>query len=194
MRFQRGGAMTRQRAANSSSPIAVTRGMAFALVTAACIPQAALGENLNIINRRDQAREAFLAAPQGIFRHYCAHCHGEDAKGGGRLWASDLSPEPPDLTVLNDKQYVIAVIRNGSEAQGKSNLCPPWGRTISPANVERLAQYIFSLRGKNSPPPPGPVTDVRETFPWLLVSLLLGQAVVLWRMLRRKRRTSNAVS
>ena len=122
-----------------------------AVVVSAVSPQAARGEEL--INRREQARQAFLATPQGLYQHYCAHCHGEDGKGGGRLWASDLPARPADLTSLGkDKQYLAAAMRDGSAAQGKSNLCPPWGRTLSPANVERLAQYIISLGGKTPTP------------------------------------------
>lgn len=142
-----------------------------------------------LINRRDQVRGAFLATPSGIYGHYCAHCHGDNAKGGGRLWATELSPSPPDLTTLEtDKENLLAIIRNGSGAQGKSNLCPPWGRTISPANVERLAQYILSLRSETSAPEPAiPVEPVREAFPWLLVTIALGEAAFLWHMLRGKR-------
>lgn len=159
----------------------------FALIMTTCLVQVVKAQEL--INRRDQVRGAFLATPSGIYGHYCAHCHGDNAKGGGRLWATELSPSPPDLTELEaDKEYFLAVIRNGSAAQGKSNLCPPWGRTISPANVERLAQYILSLRSETSAPEPTiPFEPVRETFPWLLVAVVLGEAAFLWHMLRGKR-------
>lgn len=163
------------------------------LVMALGLPQAALAQEL--INRREQARPAFLATPSGIYGHYCAHCHGDDAKGGGRLWATELQPSPPDLTALAaDKEYLLAVIRDGSGAQGKSNLCPPWGRTISPANQERLAQYIVSLISEASPPQPAiPTKPVTEPFPWLLLAVLLGEMVFLWRMLRPKKEVSNVV-
>ena len=159
----------------------------FALMMVTCLVPVAKAQEL--INRRDQVRGAFLATPSGIYGHYCAHCHGDNAKGGGRLWATELSPGPPDLTTLEtDKEYLLAVIRNGSGAQGKSNLCPPWGETISPADVERLAQYILSLRSESSAPEPTlPVEPVREAFPWLLMAVVLGEAAFLWHMLRGKR-------
>ncbi len=88
------------------------------------------------------------------------------------------------------------MIRDGSAAQGKSNLCPPWGRTISPANVERLAQYIVSLDSQASQtaaPPAASLETVREPFPWLLLAALLGEIVFLWRMLRREKEIPNVV-
>lgn len=162
-----------------------------AVVISAGSPQAARGEEP--INRREQARQAFLATPQGLYQHYCAHCHGEDGKGGGRLWASDLPASPTDLTALGrDQEYVAALIRDGSAAQGKSNLCPPWGRTISPANVERLAQYIRSLH----PPASQPATPSalrRERFPWALVMAVLGEIFLLGALLRRREGVSHVI-
>lgn len=156
--------------------------------------QVALDEEL--INRRRQARQAFLATPQSLYRHYCAHCHGEDAMGGGRLWAMDLPASPPDLTVLKaDKNYVMAVIRGGSAAQGKSNLCPAWERTISPVNQERLAQYVVSLSQQPSLPPTAPATPgpVREVFPWFLLAVLLGELLLLGKLLFRRKGVPNVV-
>ena len=159
------------------------------------IPQAVPGEEL--INRRDQARRAFLATPQSLYVHYCAHCHGEDATGGGRLWVAELPSSPADLTALGaDKEYVIAVIRNGSAAHGKSNLCPPWGRTISLANQERLAQYIVSLDTQTSQPASQPAASpepVREPFPWFLLAAVLGEIFLLWAVLRRRKEVSTDV-
>ncbi len=177
-------------------PLVCCRGIvALAPVAAACVPQVAMAQEL--INRRDQAQEAFLATPQGIYRHYCAHCHGDDAEGDGRLWATELSPSPADLTALKAaKQYVIAVIRDGSAAHGKSNLCPAWGRTISPENVARLAQYIVSLGGETSQPRSSPAAGaepVREPFAWLLGAVLLAEILVLWRLLRHKKEGSKLV-
>lgn len=150
-----------------------------------------------LIDRRDQARGAFLATPQGVYQHYCAHCHGDDATGGGRLWATELSPSPADLTALKaDKQYVLAVIRDGSTAHGKSKLCPPWRQTISPADAERLAQYIISLGGKTPPLPSQPPTlpeTAGEPFPWFLVAALIGEIVLLWQMQRRRKEVTNRV-
>lgn len=149
------------------------------------------------IDRQAEARGMFLATPQGIYGHYCAHCHGDEAKGDGRLWSSELSPTPTDLTALEaSERDLAAMIRDGSAALGKSNLCPPWGRTLSPPDIERLAQYLVSLAGK-TPAPPAPAArrePEREPFPWILTTALLGETVLLWRLIQRWRKTSNALS
>ncbi len=175
----------------------VVKGGAFALAMVPFISQSGRGQE--IINRQEQARGMVLTTPQSIYRHYCAHCHGEDARGGGRLWPSELSPTPANLTMLGaGEDYLIEAIRDGSTAHGKSNLCPPWGRTISPANIERLARYVASLGGKTSmsgsaraeargslPEP------VREPFPWLLGLFIPAEVGVLWVMLQRRKWGTN---
>ena len=39
------------------------------------------------------------AAGEGIFRNFCAACHGADAQGDGPM-SANLTVEPPDLTAL----------------------------------------------------------------------------------------------
>jgi mono/diheme cytochrome c family protein len=171
----------------------VVKSRALALFIVLFIAQAGHGQE--IINRQEQARGIVLTTPQSIYRHYCAHCHGEDATGGGRLWSSELSPTPANLTMLGaGEDYLIEAIRDGSTVHGKSNLCPPWGRTISPANIERLARYVASLGGKSSMSPParaearGSLPEpVREPFPWLLGLFILAEVGVLSVMLQRRK-------
>lgn len=173
------------------------RTSVWALLLAAPAPDAAEGQE-EFTNRREQARGAYLATPQGIYGHYCAHCHGEDATGGGRLWALELSPQPTDLTALAaDVSYLATAIRDGSAAQGKSNLCPPWGRTISPADIDRLARYVASLDSKTPPASSEsgtPPIAAGEPFPWLLAGIVLAEGGLLWRLLRRKREVPGGVS
>lgn len=166
------------------------RAWPWALCLSVLISQGAAGQQ-DFINRREEARRATLATPQGLYVHYCAHCHGDDATGGGRLWASELSPPPADLTTIAiDRTALVAAIRDGSAAHGKSNLCPPWGRTIALPDIERLASYIASLQSSKTstapaaagaPPPPA-----REPFPWLLAGFLLAEVGLLWWLPRRK--------
>lgn len=160
---------------------------ALGLTAALGVNQTAGSETL--INRRDQARADFLSTPQGMYGHYCAHCHGDDGTGNGRLWALELTPAPADLTSLKtDQEAIAAFIRDGSAAQGKSSLCPPWGRTLSSANLQRLARYVAALSAEDSPTPAqsSPPSKVAgESFPWLLSIILLAEVAALWRIGRK---------
>ena len=118
---------------------------------------AQVARGAEVINRREQARRMLLATPESTYVHYCAHCHGDDGTGGGRLWPTELSVKPADLTALDaGEDYLIEAIREGSAVHGKSNLCPPWGRTIAAQNIQRLARYIAALGGESSSEPQAP--------------------------------------
>ncbi|MEK7685042.1 MAG: cytochrome c [Verrucomicrobiota bacterium] len=143
-----------------------------------------------LIPRGEQARQDFLASPKGIYLHYCAHCHGDDGKGEGRLWSTELSPKPADLTVLRaDKGTLLKGIRDGPPAVAKPNLCPPWGRTIPPDKIERLAQYLLSLAGQSQTPSVRPAASagvVAQPVPWLLLVLIPAECALLgWMLFKR---------
>ncbi len=149
-----------------------------------------------IIDRRDQARKWVLTSPQTIYTHYCAHCHGEDGTGGGRLWPTELSSKPADLTSLGEsEEYLITAIREGSAVHDKSNLCPPWGRTITSVNTQRLARYVLALADGNltglnmpdSPPSMHGLEPVTDPFPWVVCLFIVAEIGLLLVMLRHKK-------
>ncbi|MDK1023126.1 MAG: cytochrome c [Gammaproteobacteria bacterium] len=159
--------------------------MGLALVTTA----SAAAETAAFVNRRDQARQAFLATPEGIYDHYCAHCHGDDGLGAGRLWSFELSPGASDLTASRlDESELLRFIDGGSARYGRSALCPPWGLTISPANLERLARHLVSLRtpapvvAKPAERAPG---EIGALFPWRMFALILAEFAVIAVIIRR---------
>ncbi len=175
----------------------------FSLVMALYGAQVVKGQE--VINRREQARRMLLTAPPDIYSHYCAHCHGDDATGSGRLWASELAPKPADLRALGaseNEDYLIDAIRDGSSVHGKSNLCPPWRGTIPPSDVKRLARYIVSLGGETTPlsdtsepqaSARGLPAPVKEPFPWQLGTVLLAEIIFVGWLLRARREASNVV-
>ena len=136
---------------------------AVALATAALIASAACrstpsqqpGDPLLDAIRADE-REGRLSyvESQGrhLFLHYCATCHGDEGKGDGQN-ASNLNPPPPDLTSSgNGRDAVLLrkVIAEGSAAVGRSPQSPPWGRSLSPQEMDDLIAYCQSL-GRPSP-------------------------------------------
>ena len=104
---------------------------------------------LEAIRAEEKAAGLTYSEGQGkqVFARYCATCHGDEGKGDGQN-ASNLKPPPPDLTAspnLADAAYVRRVIAEGSAAAGRSALSPPWGRTLSPQQIEYVALYCRAL-------------------------------------------------
>ncbi len=125
------------------------------LALAGCHRQAAAPPadvSLDALRAEDQAAGLTYAQGQGkhLFDQYCATCHGDEGKGDGQN-ASNLNPQVPDLTAsksMADPAYVRRVIAEGSAAVGRSPLSPPWGRNLSPLEVEYLVLYCQRLAAK----------------------------------------------
>ena len=87
-----------------------------------------------------------------LFAHYCATCHGDDARGDGQN-ASNLNPAPPDMTIPKsppDPALIRRVIAEGSAAVGRSPLSPPWGHSLSRQEVDYLVAYCQAI-GRKKP-------------------------------------------
>jgi mono/diheme cytochrome c family protein len=125
------------------------------LALAGCHRQAATppaDPSLDALRAEDQATGLTYAQGQGkhLFDQYCATCHGDEGKGDGQN-ASNLNPQVPDLTAsksVADPAYDRRVIAEGSAAVGRSPLSPPWGRNLSPQEVEYLVLYCQRLAAK----------------------------------------------
>ncbi|HWR00475.1 MAG TPA: cytochrome c [Chlorobaculum sp.] len=82
-----------------------------------------------------------------LFTRYCAICHGESGDGTGQYYGSSLQPSPANFT---DKAFMKTMteealtksITGGSASVGKSNMCPPWGKTFESDEIECLVAYI----------------------------------------------------
>lgn len=99
--------------------------------------------------RAEDKRGDFLLSPEKTFQHYCGPCHGLTGKGDGRYYASGLTPRPADLTAkeisTRDDDYLFKWISDGAAAMGKSNLCPPWGKTIQEKHIRGIVAHLKAL-------------------------------------------------
>jgi len=97
-------------------------------------------------------QEAFkddaLTAPQArghrVFLQRCATCHGPQGRGDGQN-AYNLQPPPPDFQESLAKLSPAdrrKVVESGTAALGRSPLCPPWGRSLGPDDVDAVVAWL----------------------------------------------------
>ena len=107
------------------------------------------------------------ASGKQTYMHYCASCHGVDARGNGPA-AFVLKTTPPDLTTLAKRhggkfpyEYVSEVLRFGTRilSHGSSDM-PIWGPIFGSMDsynevavrkrIKDLRDYLASLQQKES--------------------------------------------
>ncbi|MGQ3684811.1 MAG: c-type cytochrome [Candidatus Loosdrechtia sp.] len=106
----------------------------------------------------------FLLTPKKTFEYYCSPCHGAQGKGDGTFFTIDLKPKPrnladADYTAKRTDDELMKAISGGSRAVDKSNLCPPWGGTLSEKKIKELVAYIRSFSQQEAEKP---VTVAKE--------------------------------
>jgi mono/diheme cytochrome c family protein len=113
------------------------------------------------------APRTVAASGKQTYMHYCASCHGADARGDGPA-AVILKTTPPDLTTLAKRhggkfpyEYVSDVLRFGRRfvAHGSSDM-PIWGPIFASTEnydevavrkrIRDLSEYLASLQQKES--------------------------------------------
>lgn len=102
----------------------------------------------------------------GLFRVYCATCHGRTGKGDGPL-ADSLRYAPPDLTLIakrnggkfdSDKVHRIVDGRRPVKGHGGTDM-PVWGDAFRhsidgyseeavKARIEAIVRHLKSIQGK----------------------------------------------
>ena len=85
------------------------------------------------------------------YRLYCVQCHGSQGNGQGiNDTAGGLSVSPKDhvsaedMSKVSDEEIKLAVTKGGDAVQ-KSGLMPPWGSTLSSAEIDELVLYLREL-------------------------------------------------
>ena len=82
-----------------------------------------------------------------LFEFYCAQCHGPEGNGKGINVNKDFATDPRNFTNKEDMEKrsdddIRGVINDGGPSISKSPLMPPWGATLSAAQVDELLGYI----------------------------------------------------
>ncbi|KKO18754.1 MAG: hypothetical protein DCC43_04195 [Candidatus Brocadia sp.] len=154
------------------------------------------------VSPRDQI---FLLSPKKTFDYYCSPCHGLKGKGDGTFFTIDLKPKPRNFTDLDymkkrTDDQLIKSITDGSKSVDKSNLCPPWGKTLTDKKIKELVAYIRGLATQESAAPvavaKGPVSvdekesPVKAVMRWGFIAVitiaLASGAISEWKKLRNE--------
>ncbi len=92
------------------------------------------------------------AEDKQLYDFYCAQCHGLTGKGDGPNVTKDFKTDPRNFTSAVDMKKlsdadIKNVITDGGAAVSKSELMPPWRKTISAADIDKLVAYVWKLCG-----------------------------------------------
>lgn len=84
------------------------------------------------------------------FRFFCAQCHGLTGKGDGPNVTKDFPVSPRNFTDAAEMNKLSNadlknVILDGGPSAGKSAMMPPWGKTLTEAEVDGLIGYLRAL-------------------------------------------------
>ncbi len=122
--------------------------LVLALYFAACKERPESHENNQVPKEKFSVRDG-----KRLFIHYCSPCHGESGDGFGQYLAYGLEPKPPDFTSPDflekrSDEVLFLTISEGTISLGKSNLCPPWGKTFRQEEIYFVAEYVQYLNDK----------------------------------------------
>lgn len=84
-----------------------------------------------------------------LYDFYCAQCHGPNGTGKGVNVTKDFATDPRNFTKKDEMakrtdEDIKNVIKSGGPAISKSALMPPWGSTLSDAQIELLLKHVRS--------------------------------------------------
>ena len=99
------------------------------------------------------AGSAQAADTKQVFEFYCAQCHGVNGDGKWINVGKDFATDPRNFTNAADMAKrtdddIRTVIKDGGPAISKSPLMPPWGATLSAAEINDLLAYIRKFAKK----------------------------------------------
>ncbi len=77
----------------------------------------------------------------------CYDCHGTDAKGDSAIGAPNLTD---NITLYGDGSRQALF---NSIALGHQGICPAWIHELSPADIRKIAVYVYTLSRHTAAPP-----------------------------------------
>jgi len=85
-----------------------------------------------------------------VFGFYCAQCHGTEGQGDGPNVTDDFPVDPRNFTKAEEMEKlsdadIKNVILQGGPVASKSPMMPPWGKTLSEAQVDALVKHLRKL-------------------------------------------------
>jgi len=87
---------------------------------------------------------------EDLYRFHCAQCHGLKGMGDGVNATREMPVSPRDHTSavemnkLTDADIINAITEGGT-ATSKSSLMPPYGKTLTKAEIASLKDYLRKL-------------------------------------------------
>ncbi|HEB79460.1 MAG TPA: cytochrome c [Rhodospirillales bacterium] len=85
-----------------------------------------------------------------LYKFYCAQCHGFDGNGDGPNVSQDFPVTPRNFNKgdvmgkLSDAD-LVNVIKEGGPSVSKSPMMPPWGKTLTDAEIAGLVKKLRVL-------------------------------------------------
>ncbi len=93
---------------------------------------------------------SYAASAEENYKWYCSQCHGLTGKGDGINATKDQPVNPKNHTDSAEmaklsKSDIENVIRDGGAATSKSTMMPPFGKTMTDAEIKELVGYLSNL-------------------------------------------------
>ncbi len=94
--------------------------------------------------------QAFAVSAEENYKWYCSQCHGLTGKGDGVNATNDQPVNPKNHTDTAEMAKLSVsdvenVIRDGGAATSKSTMMPPWGKSMTDAEIKELVAYLSKL-------------------------------------------------
>ena len=85
-----------------------------------------------------------------VFEFYCSQCHGLEGKGDGPNVSEEFPVSPRNFTSAEEMSKlsdadIKNVIMDGGPAMSKSEMMPPWSKTLTEADVDGLILHLRKL-------------------------------------------------